>query len=138
MSKENVRLFNEKVGTDKALQGKLHSLNERHKGEELSDEQMMRIYEEDVLPLACECGCDFSMETLKEYARDLNQSSPREMTDDELEAVAGGATCVCVVGGGGKSGEAGSPCVCVAIGLGAGIQGGVPGCACVIGGGGTT
>ena len=136
MSKENVRLFNERVSADKALQDKLHALNERHEGEELSDEQMMRIYEEDVLPLARECGLDFSMEALKEYTRDLRQSSPVELTDDELEAVAGGATCVCVIGGGGGH-SWGGPCVCVVAGSGPGTRG-VSGCVCVVGGGGHT
>ena len=133
MSKENVRLFNEKVSADKALQGKLHALNERHEGEELSDEKMMRIYEEDVLPLARECGFDFSMEDLKEYARVLSQSSPGELTEDELDAVAGGNTCACVIGGGGKGSES-SLCVCVAFGTGSNRFGGV--CVCVVGGGG--
>ena len=137
MSKENVRLFNEKVSADKALQGKLHAIDERHKGEELSDEQSMRIYEEDILPLARECGCDFSMEDLKEYTRDLSQSSPGELTEDELDAVAGGAICVCVIGGGGKAGSPWSnPCTCFVGGTGPSRPG--PGCMCIVGGGGRT
>ena len=47
---------------------------------------------------------------------DLEQNA--EISDDELDAVAGGSTCVCIFGGGGKRSENDKVCVCVTGGWG--------------------
>jgi predicted ribosomally synthesized peptide with nif11-like leader len=41
-----------------------------------------------------------------------------KVSDDELEAVAGGGSCVCVMGGGGTKGEGEQTCACVLAGWG--------------------
>lgn len=41
-----------------------------------------------------------------------------ELSDDELDAVAGGKTCVCVIGGGGKKSQNDDSCTCVFAGTG--------------------
>lgn len=48
---------------------------------------------------------------------DFKQDSA-ELSDDELNAVAGGKTCVCVFGGGGERSKNDHVCACVAAGLG--------------------
>ena len=70
---------------------------------------------------------------------DLEQQ-PGELSDDELDAVAGGAdmavindACGCVVGGGGKRDSANKVCACVAVGVGYN-KGGDIRCTCAVGG----
>lgn len=61
---------------------------------------------------------------VKEYGVELTEADFRptpaggEVSDSELEAVAGGGKCVCVAGGGGKEDEAHKTCACVAAGCG--------------------
>ena len=55
----------------------------------------------------------------------------KELSMDELDAVAGGGTCGCVLGGGGAAGEGQKICACPAFGAGEGR------CLCIVGGGGT-
>ena len=45
-------------------------------------------------------------------------SQNAELSDDELDTVAGGTICVCVVGGGGKAKGIDNVCACVAYGAG--------------------
>ena len=73
-------------------------------------------------------------------AEDLKPDQPTgELNDDELDAVAGGAACACVVGGGGEkyvgwpSGDA--ECACVGAGAG-NYSTGDTRCFCVLVGGG--
>ena len=60
------------------------------------------------------------------------------LSDDELEAVAGGKACMCIIGGAGKKDDrAHGDDVCRCIGGGAGeTQDGLGRCSCAIGGGG--
>lgn len=41
-----------------------------------------------------------------------------KVSDDELQAVAGGGNCYCAMGGGGSKGEGERACACVIVGLG--------------------
>ena len=58
-----------------------------------------------------------------------------ELDDDELDAVAGGGTCACVMGGGGTADNNDKTCVCVAFGEGE-VKCGCIRCFCAAGGGG--
>lgn len=62
---------------------------------------------------------------------DLNQSE--ELSDDELDAVAGGARCICSFCGGGKASDGEKTCACVMDGGGENTDGSVR-CVCIIGG----
>jgi len=76
-------------------------------------EKTGRASREELLAMAKELGLALTEE-------DFLQKSG-ELSDDELDAVAGGGTCVCVVGGGGKKAGDGSVydvCACVAAGTG--------------------
>ena len=58
-----------------------------------------------------------------------------ELSDDELDAVAGGDACYCVGGGGGSANDSNKTCACIA-GGGGQWQDGSTRCICVGGGGG--
>ena len=58
---------------------------------------------------------------------DFEQAQPDgELSDDELDAVAGGNSCACIIGGGGVSAEcekgSDETCACVLVGIGKGID----------------
>ena len=90
---------------------------------------------EAVIALAAEKGFALTKE-------DLEAGVPTcEMSDDELDAVAGGKKCTCVVGGGGEKSEDGKDrvCACVVGGWGDYQKSEyefVQRCACAVGGGG--
>ena len=65
-------------------------------------------------------------------AEDLNKKAPSgELSDDELEAVAGGRRCACFLGGGGTADYKEKTCACVA-GGGGEWEDGRCRCACVV------
>ena len=70
-------------------------------------------------------------------AEDLKPDHPTgELNEDELDAVAGGKACGCVVGGGGEGGEADGVCACVLAGEGVDYR--TVRCLCPLVGGGTS
>lgn len=82
---------------------------------------------EEIIAMAKELGVELA-------EGDFVQSA--ELSDDELDAVAGGGKCACFLGGGGDAHGDQLPCVCVA---GGGGEIRVDGkkearCACVVGG----
>lgn len=84
----------------------------------------------DYIALAAEYGVQLT-------EADFQQTDAGELSDDELDAVAGGKTCVCVAGGGGTGEDATGTktCACVMIGNGD-MQSGERRCVCALGGGG--
>lgn len=130
MSKENVKLFYEALSKDAALQEKSKAIAKKHEGQKLEQAQLDRIYQQELIPLAKGAGYDFTLDELKEYAREIGKIGPREVSEEELAAVAGGADyCACAFYGQGYGGS----CQCAIGGYGDG-SGGT--CVCVIGGGG--
>ena len=69
MSKENLEQFMSKVADSEELQARI--------GEEIDTEAL--------IALGAECGCEFTAETIAEYA---------ELSDEELDGVAGGKRTV--------------------------------------------
>ena len=67
---------------------------------------------EAVISLAAEKGFTLTEEDLKPALQ------TGEVSDDEMDAVAGGKTCVCVAGGGGEAGTRDETCACVLGGAG--------------------
>ena len=67
---------------------------------------------EAVIALAKEINFTLTVEDLK------SKETVSEISDDELEAVAGGDCCFCSLGGGGKHGPTDKTCACVAAGAG--------------------
>lgn len=66
-----------------------------------------------IIAIAKEAGIELTEE-------DINaENQPEALSDDDLEAVAGGKKCTCVVGGGGeKSWDDEKVCACVMAGVG--------------------
>lgn len=60
-----------------------------------------------------------------------------ELSDDELEAVAGGGTCACVAVGGGKKDKDTNDKACACVGSGLGDGGSFWRCVCLVTGAGT-
>ena len=79
MSVENVKAFFEKVAEDKELQEKLKALAER--------EEAMYA---DLVQIASAAGFEFTTAD----ARKAHVAAASELSDEELDAVAGGGGCV--------------------------------------------
>lgn len=85
----------------------------------------------DFIALAAEYGVTLTQEDFTKKPDD------GELSDEELEAVAGGGTCWCMYGGGGEADPDGTgyhgTCACVLGGGGEGRNGCEP-CVCILGG----
>lgn len=81
----------------------------------------------ELLALAKELGIELTDADFAESSDELNE--------EELDAVAGGAACGCVLGGGGKAGGKWDNKVCVCVTGGGGLTGdGTCRCACTVAG----
>ena len=122
---ENVKKFYEALKSDEALRGRAEALDAKYGGTS-PDEAALTA---DLITFAKSEGYDFTAEELEAYA-----NAPKHIDDDELEAVAGGASdtkaCACFAGGGGK--REGVTCACVFGGGGKKNPG--PGLVCVMAG----
>ena len=67
---------------------------------------------------------------------DFAADTGAELNEDELDAVAGGGKCACILGGGGKADDNCNKCSCVLDGAGKFKDGIVNRCGCVGAGGG--
>ena len=72
---------------------------------------------EAIVELLREKGLDVAVEDLQALAQPADQDAV-ELSDDELEAVAGGGECGCSVYGGGKAGGKDKSCGCYVYGQG--------------------
>ena len=81
----------------------------------------------DYIQVAAEYGIELKEEDFK--------PAQGELTDDELDAVAGGDACTCPIAGGGEASKTDKTCACVLGGGGEYTNGGCR-CACVLAGGG--
>lgn len=70
---------------------------------------------EAIVALAAEKGFPLTLE-------DLKPAEAEKVSDDELEAVAGGKDCYCALGGGGVEGGSDLVCACVMMGAGFGYR----------------
>lgn len=86
--------------------------------------KMKDASKDDIIALAKTLGIELT-------DADFEQSA--EISDDELNAVAGGDACVCAFGGGGAASKGEKTCVCVG-GGGGQFKDGTARCACPIGG----
>jgi len=135
MSKENVKLFYEALAKDKALQEKAIAIGKKYESQKLDDAKTNFIYQQELVPLAKDAGYDFTLAELQEYASEIKKPGMREVSEEELTAVAGGQACACAVPGFGGITDTDMACICAGIGSG-NFDGGKVDCVCVIGGGG--
>ena len=128
---ENLKKFLDLIGSDKELEAKALACNEL--GEEKG-----RLA---LIELAKECGIELTAADLEKQA----EPTSRELDDDELDAVAGGAAtgdeygfCYCIAagGGGGDDSNDGNTFGCACVGYGQGGDGRAKdaNCICYLGG----
>jgi len=137
MSMEEVKRLYSDLSTNAELQAKFSKLNPS-----ASKDDINLILSEGV-KLANLEGYDISIDDIKKY---LEENSCI-VSEESLDAVAGGGTCACVIGGGGtgtghldRSTDIDLTCACVYGGGGEGFDrkgDRRPRCVCVIAGGGT-
>ena len=114
MSLENVERFEKLLKEDEGLQAKLAAATKAYEGAE-TDEAM---FEGLLAPIAAGAGLPFTLDEALAYA-----STSRNLSDAELEAVAGGSTYCYIVGGGSEPDagyvdyENGGACAYVGLGL---------------------
>ena len=118
MSQEDVTRFYNDLVNDKDLQQKAAGLGQKY-GDVKPDEAEILA---EIVKLAQASNYSFSAEEVKEY---MESHKSRVLSDDELEAVAGGSgsaggweLCFCAVGGSGTKNSEGITCWCVIGGLG--------------------
>jgi len=114
MSQENVKRFYEALAKDRELQEKFNVSGQHYKVQNLSEAEMDSLYEKEVLPAAKKAGFDFTLADLKAFAADNRPSGLKELSEEELAAVAGG--CGCAFLGGGADGD--KACSCFSSGTG--------------------
>ena len=111
MAKENVKAFFEALSKDEAIQQALKAKELAYTG---SKEDREAVVKEVLIPVAEEAGYAFTLEELKEFEKGMCLEG--ELSENELEAIAGGETTtwgVCVFVGVGW----GSGCRVVGVGL---------------------
>jgi len=102
---ENLKKFLEAVSANKELA-----------------EKMSKATKEELIAIAKEMGFELT-------EADFEKPTAQELSDDELDTVAGGAYCICCMGGGGKADSNNKTCACVLAGAGEYQDG--SGCYCV-------
>ena len=97
---ENAKKFFEALKTDTALAEKLKEANKAYEGKELSEQERRDAIERDVLPIIKAAGYDVTLAELEAFGKQQAKPALGELSDDEMEAVAGG-DCYCYLGGAG-------------------------------------
>ena len=120
MAKENVGKFYDKLQEDVALAEKLNALDKdfAEKNEGSADDIAMRekAVEAIIIPLAKEVGLPFTLEELKEYEQE--QAKNMNLSEDELDQVAGGRMKGGGSNGNGESSKPGAYCAFLGVGFG--------------------
>ena len=119
MAKENVGKFYEKLAQDAALAEKLNALDKdfAEKNEGSADDIAFRekAVAAIVIPLAEEVGLPFTLEELKKYEQE--QLKEMNLSEDELDQVAGGHQ----TSGGLPNGKPSYKAACAIVGVGIGV-----------------
>ena len=91
MSTENAKKFYEAVAQDEAMKQKFVELSQKYQGQPMDEAKSISLMEQEALPIAAQMGYSFTMDDLKAYGEEMQQANMnRELSDSELEAVAGG------------------------------------------------
>lgn len=104
MSTENVKKFYEAISQDESLKRKFVELSQKYQGQQIDETKAMTVVEQEALPLAAQMGYSFSKDDLKIYGEEMKQANMNcELSEEELQAVAGGAlTCFGIGSGDGN------------------------------------
>ena len=121
MAIANVKAFYEALQSNTELQEKVNAADAAYNGDATDKAAAVAAI---LIPAAKEAGFDFTAEELLEFEKAAAQKSDDEISEDELEAVAGGvAICLLLGFGTGKSSKNESGCrsgggVCKYVGVG--------------------
>lgn len=132
---KELQKFYEKMRENEALQNEIEALNKEFEYEVVQSMKMQKKAAERLVELAKKYEIKLTVEDF------LNQNTG-QLNDHDLDAVAGGGSCYCVVGGGGTAGQNNKgideTCACVLAGFGEGCSNGGGGfrCKCPMFGGG--
>lgn len=116
MSNADLLKFKELLNSDAEFQEKLRKAAEEYTGEQ--DEKA--VFENLLSPLAQEYGLSATYEEFKEYIDGFSGGAEGELSEDELEQVAGGKDSgfgFCILLGGGDMFGAGHGYACEVIGM---------------------
>ena len=133
---ENAKNFFEALKTDTALAEKLKEANKAYEGKELSEQERRDAIERELLPIIKAAGHDVTAAELEAFGKSKTPAKS-ELSDDELEAVAGGGYCGCAMAGGGGGKTPGGDtygCACVLYGQGGDAKDEHWQCICALGG----
>ena len=98
MSIESVKKFYEVLSQDESLKQKFMELSQKYQNQPMEEAKYMSIMEKEALPLAAQMGYSFTMDDLKSYGEEMKQADMnRELSDEEMQAVVGGAGDLCVI-----------------------------------------
>jgi len=115
---ENVKKFYDALASNETLKEKAAKLNEKYTETEKADEEAVTA---DIIAFAVSEGYSFTAQELAAYTKTAENPAPQELSQDELNAVAGGSdtcrkcfgTCFCIFGGGGTHQNPHWVCACV-------------------------
>lgn len=110
MAFENVKAFYEALEKDTELQAKVNAADAAYNGDAADEAAAAAAI---IVPVAKEAGFDFTAEELFEFEK--SAAADGEFSEDELEAVAGGAICMFI--GFGQNTEHGTA-ICKYVGIG--------------------
>ena len=137
---ESVKKLFEALKKDAALAEKLKVADKAYEGRELTEPERLSLIEREIMPIIREAGYKVTLKELEDYGESLKPKTG-ELSDDELEAVAGGkkiAPMPCV--GSGEPREIPGPpepippsCFCCGHGIGE-CNGNQIGCSCWLAG----
>jgi len=120
MAKENVGKLYDKLAQDAALAEKLNALDKKFADTNEGSADDIAFREKAVaaivIPLAKEVGLPFTLEELKEYEQE--QLKEMNLSEDELDQVAGGRTEPRGRHGDDKKGYSSAACAIVGVGIG--------------------
>ena len=103
MSVENVRKFYEAVSQDKGMQQKFIDLSRKYKSDTVDEARVDSIVELDIVPFAKKLGYDFTVDDLKAFGAEMEKSNMNcALSEEEMQAVAGGIFGCIICGGGDK------------------------------------
>lgn len=109
MSIKIVNEFYQKIASEEEMKTELSELFQPYEGKTLDEAERETLVEQILLPYAKQKGFLFTLEELKQYEIELTERKENgELSDEELEAVAGGLGIAIAL--------------CIIIGLGAGIH----------------
>lgn len=121
--------FYEVLEENEEMKNEVEALNRKYEGADLTSEETKMEIGRMLADISARNGLDLAPE-------DFFQQET-ELSDDDLDAVAGGGACGCVIAGGGSRDDADFQCGCFIGGQGGG-RGNENRCICAMAGGGVT